>query len=125
MTGLKQRDHRISHPKTLTHQSLNVNHNVSFIFQGCPKHWYGIPAAFADRLEEIVRDLIYAEALKYQIESGAGDEEIRTLVQSTLMDKTTLFSPGILLAAGFQSFGVLRLGLCAWVSVLGILYWVF
>ena len=75
-------------------------YSINYHHLGAPKTWYGVPETDADSFEQVVRDRIYADALRKAAEEGRSDYEQEVLVQRTLLEKTTMFSPQLLLRAG-------------------------
>ena len=75
-------------------------YSINYHHLGASKTWYGVPETDADSFEQVVRDRIYADALRKAAEEGRSDYEQEVLVQRTLLEKTTMFSPQLLLRAG-------------------------
>ena len=75
-------------------------YSINYHHLGAPKTWYGVPETDADSFEQVVRDRIYTDALRKAAEEGRSDYEQEVLVQRTLLEKTTMFSPQLLLQAG-------------------------
>ncbi len=75
-------------------------YSINYHHLGAPKTWYGVPETDADSFEQVVRDRIYTDALRKAAEEGRSDYEQEVLVQRTLLEKTTMFSPQLLLHAG-------------------------
>lgn len=63
-------------------------------------HRYGVPGVCADALEEVVQKRVYAQALREAVERGATEAELKRLTHNTLLFKTTMFSPKLLMDAG-------------------------
>ena len=62
---------------------------------------YGVPASDADKLEDTVMERIYADALKeLKSRERCPRDVLRRTAISTLLNKTTMFSPKVLLDAG-------------------------
>ena len=62
---------------------------------------YGVPAMDADKLEDVVMKRVYAAALKeLRSRERCTEEYLRHTAIRTLLHKTTMFSPKVLLDAG-------------------------
>ena len=62
---------------------------------------YGVPASDANKLEDTVMERIYADALKeLKSRERCPPDVLRRTAISTLLNKTTMFSPKVLLDAG-------------------------
>ncbi|KAK9842710.1 hypothetical protein WJX74_001062 [Apatococcus lobatus] len=83
-------------------------YSINYHHLGAPKTWYGVPETDADSFEQVVRDRIYTDALRKAAEEGRSDYEQEVLVQRTLLEKTTMFSPQLLLQAGVKVYRMVQ-----------------
>ncbi len=74
-------------------------YSINYHHYGAPKTWYGVPAGSADGFEEVAGKEVYARAAAKAAQQGRG-AEVEGLVLDTLLGKTTMMSPGLLLKHG-------------------------
>lgn len=77
-------------------------YSINYHHLGAPKTWYGVPAAHAEAFETVAKTHIYHQAIGSSLEKGASLEEAELLALQTLLGKTTMFTPKLLLEHGVR-----------------------
>lgn len=71
-------------------------YSINYQHMGAQKIWYGVPGSDALAFESVAAQTVYQQALSKESADGATAAELRKLVESTLLGKTTMFSPRLL-----------------------------
>lgn len=71
-------------------------YSINYHHMGAPKTWYGVGAGDADAFDCVVQETVYTEA-KDKIHASGG-----------LMEKTTMFSPKLLLEKGIRVYRIVQ-----------------
>ena len=79
--------------------------SINYGHAGAPKVWYGVPASGADAFEDVAAERVYTRPTLGLPPGGrANKAAARAKAAAALADKTTIFSPRLLVEAGVDVF---------------------
>jgi len=77
-------------------------YSINYHHLGAPKTWYGVPASDAEGFEDVLRQHVYHDAMRQSRENGCPESDVDDMAMATVLNKTTVFSPRLLMEKGVK-----------------------